>query len=176
MEAGGSLGEAQHAGDDRLKLVEFFTDHTDIGAAGIVFGKFQVEVAKKKFDDREGIADFVGDLGGEEAEGGELLVFAQRLFTFENAGVEAGVLQGDGTEAGERGKEAFLVVVEAVDVVGEDGEDTDDFVFVENGRGEDGTEGIVVWQVDDVAKLGRLDVRKFDLPPRVNDCGGKAGF
>ncbi len=112
----------------------------------------------------------MGDLGGEEAEGGELLVFAEGFFALENAGVEAGVLEGDGAEGGEGGEKAFLVVVEAVYVIGEYGEDADDLVFVENGRGEQGAQRRVAREIDDVDELGRLDVEVFDLAARV-DCG-----
>jgi len=76
----------------------------------------------------------VGNLGGEQAEGGEALVFAEGVFALENTRVEAGVLQGDGTEGGEGGEESFLVVVETVQPLGKDGEDAEDFALVILGR------------------------------------------
>jgi hypothetical protein len=108
--------------------------------AGIFWGEIDPEAAVEEFKDRERVADFVGDLGGEEAEGGEPFVFAEGIFALENAGVEAGILQSDGAERGEGGEEAFLVVIKAVDAIREDGEDAENFAFVAERRSEGGNE------------------------------------
>ena len=72
----------------------------------------------EELEDGEGITDLVRNLGGEEAEGGEAFVFPEHIFAFENTGVEPRVLQGDGTEAGEGGAEAFLIVFEEIRSIG----------------------------------------------------------
>ena len=140
VEARGGFGEIEHACDDGFQLVEFFTDDAHVGVAGIFWGEIDPEAAVEEFKDRERVADFVGDLGGKEAEGGEAFVFAEGIFALENAGVEAGILQGDGAERGEGGEEAFLVVIKAVDAIREDGEDAENFAFVAERRSEGGNE------------------------------------
>lgn len=130
MKGGGRFGEVENAKDDGFELVDFFVDDAEVGAARVVFGEVETQTAVEQFDDGERIADLVSDLGSEEAERGELFVFAEGFLALENAGVEPGVLEGDGAEAGERGTRAFFVVVEAMDAVHVDGDDAEDFSFV----------------------------------------------
>jgi hypothetical protein len=143
-------------------LVELFTDDAHVGLARIVGREIDPETTVEKFEDREWVADFVGDLGGEEAQGREAFVFAEGIFALENAGVEAGILQGDSAERGEGSEETFLVVIKAVDAIGEDGEHAEYFAFVTERRGEGGNERGVEGQVVEVAKVGRLDVGEGD--------------
>src|SRR5690606_9956991 len=117
-----------------------------------------------------------GDLGGEQAERGELFVFAQGLFALENARVETGVLQGDGREAGDGGEQAFLVVVVAVRVVGEGGEHAADLVLKEHGHGQHGAQVGIAGQIDDVDEFGRLDVEELDGAAGGKHRGDQAGL
>jgi hypothetical protein len=48
--------------------------------------------------DGQRIADFVGDLGREQAEGGEFFVLTQLLLDIHDALVEAGLFHGDGRQ------------------------------------------------------------------------------
>lgn len=80
----------------------------------------------------------MGDFGREQAQGSEALVFAEGIFALKNAGVEAGVLQGDGTERSKGGEKTFFVVVEAVQSFGEDGEHAEHFAFVKQRSRQDG--------------------------------------
>ena len=176
VERGRGLGELEHARDDGFELVKFLADDADIGAAGVVLGEIEAEVAVKEFDDGERIADFVGDLGREQAEGGELLVLAEGVLALKNAGVEPRILEGDGGERRERGEEAFLVVVVAVGVVGEDAEDADGLVFPEHGNGEEGPERGMAGEIDDVDVFGRLDVEKLQMAAGREAGADQAGF
>ena len=67
----------------------------EIGATGSV----------KKLDDEQRIPDFVGDFGGQHAEGGEGFIFSQRFLGLKNAGIKPGVLQGDRGKTRERGQQ-----------------------------------------------------------------------
>lgn len=175
MQAGGRLGKREYARDDGFELVDFFADDADVGFARIFCGKIESEVAVKKFDDGERIADLVRDFGGEQAECGELFVFAEQLFALENAGVEAGILQRDCSEAGEGGNEPTFVVVEAVDVVGEDDEYAEDVILVHHRCSEHGAQRGVTGKVDQILELRALGVGEFELFARVDDGGDEAG-
>lgn len=70
----------------------------------------------------------------------------------------------------------FFVVVEVVNVVCEYGEDVEDFVFVDYWCGEDGVEGVVVWEIDEVEEFGVLDVGEIDLFVCMDCGGGEVGF
>src|SRR5688572_14946731 len=79
VQGGGGFREVEHAQDDGLELVEFFVDDALVGVPRIVLREIEAEAAVQELDDGKRVSDFVRDLGGEEAEGGELLVLAQRL-------------------------------------------------------------------------------------------------
>ena len=128
--------ETEHARDDRFELVEFFADHAHVGAARIALRKIDAEATVEQFQNGERVANFMRDLGGEQAEGGEAFVFAEHVLALEHARVEAGVFERDGAEARERGAEAFFVVVETAKAVGENREHAEDFVVEDQRRRE----------------------------------------
>lgn len=176
VKRGGRFGEIEDAKDDGFELVDFFVDDAEIGATRVVFGEVETEAAVKEFDDGERIADLVGDLGGEEAEGGELLVFAELFFALENAGIEAGVLQGDGAQTGERGAGAFLVVVETVDAVRVNGENAENFSLVKERSEEDGMERGIARKIGEGVEAGSLDIEKIDGAFGADGGGEEAGL
>ena len=108
----GRLCEIEHPGHDRLKLVELLPDHAHVRAPGVALGKVEAHSAVEKLEHRERVADLVGDLGGEEPEGRQALVLAERLLAHEDAGVEPRILQRHGAKAREGAAEALLVIVE----------------------------------------------------------------
>ncbi len=75
-------------------------------ARGSPGGNFRSQRMVEHLHHRERIADFVGDLGGEQAEGRELLVLAQLLLDVHHALIEAGLLDGDGGQLGQGGEDA----------------------------------------------------------------------
>ena len=175
VEAGGRLAELEDAGDDGLELVEFLADDAQVGAARIIGREVQAEAAVEQLEHGQGIADLVGDLGGEQAEGRELLALAEGLLAAEDAGVQPGVLQGDGAKAGEGGGEALGVVVEPVHPAAVDGEGAEGLLLVDERGEEDGVQAGVGRQVGQTMKLGRLDVGELGLPVRVERGSGEAG-
>ena len=110
----------------------------------------------------------MGDFGGEEAEGGEAFVFPEHIFAFENTGVEPRVLQGDGTEAGEGGAEAFLVVVETVCAGGKHGQHAQHVVLKHHGCRKHRSQPRSARHVGHLEELGGAEVLEPDLPPRVH--------
>ena len=96
----------------------------------------------------------MGDLGGEQAECRELLALAECLLAAEDAGVQPGVLQGDGAEAGEGSGEALGVIIEPVHPAAVDGEGAEGLLFVDQRGDEDGVQAGVDGQVGEAAELG----------------------
>ena len=161
MQRGRRAAEGEHAGDDALELLDLLGDDLQVAAARVVPGEVHAEGAVQELDDEEGIADLVGDLGGEQAEGGEGLVLAQHLLGLEHAGVEPGVLQGDGREAAEGGEQALLVVAEAVEFAVEDGQHARGLALKDQRHRQRGAEGAVARQVGGLAVAGAVDVLEF---------------
>lgn len=114
------------------------------------------------------------DLGREEPEGGQALVFPQHVFALEDAGVKSGVLECDRAQTGEGGAEAFFVVVEAMDAVRENGHDAEDLAFKHHRRGQHGAQRRVGGHVGQFAVLGRFDVGVPDLAAGVDRRGEEA--
>src|SRR5688572_30496579 len=74
----------------------------------------QVERVKEHFDDRERIADFVRDFGGEQTQRGKLFVLAELFLDIDDSFVEAGLFNRDPGKLGERGENANFLVRKAV--------------------------------------------------------------
>ncbi len=95
-------------------------------------------------DGREGVADFVGDTGGEDTEGGEFFATFEGEAGFLEAGVERGdeVVPDEGSEAADEGEE-----------------------------GEQGTDGEAVEGADGVFGVGEVGVQDGSMV--VFELGGK---
>ena len=94
----------------------------------------------QELDHGEWIPNLVRDLGGEQAERCERLVFAQDFLGLENSRVEPGIVQSDGGEAGERREQPLLRVGETVRPRRVDGQHAGRAVDQQR-RGERGAEG-----------------------------------
>ena len=87
--------------------------------------KFQPEGMVEHFHDGEGIADFVGDLGGEQAEGGKFFVLTQLLLDIHDALVEAGLFHGDGRQFRQGAQDVDFLVGKTAGLAGIDVERAD---------------------------------------------------
>ena len=171
MQGRRGAGEGKHAGDDLLELLDFLGDDLQVAAARVVCGEVGAERAVEEFDDGERIPDLVGDLGGEQAEGGEGLVFTQHLLRVENAGVESGVLQGDGGETGEGREKPFLIVAEPVRYTIEDREHPGRRALEDERCGQGRAERGIAGEVRSLTVAGAIDVLKLGGLAGANDRG-----
>lgn len=163
-----AAAKAKNALDDFFELVDFFGDDIEVGLARVSGLEVEAKRVKEEFDDGEGVADLVGDFGGQHTECGEFFVAAEGFFGGEDAAVESSVVDGDRCEAGEGGEDFFLVVVESVGRVGKGAEYADGLIFKEDGSGEHGDEAFSLDDFLEVAFFGKGEVRNFDLPTALD--------
>ena len=95
---------------DPVEVPELFIHDPGVLRARIVGREFQVERVKQHFHYRERIADFVRDLGRQQAQRGQLFVLAQLLLHVHHPFVEPRPLDGDRRQLCERGKNPNLTV------------------------------------------------------------------
>ena len=118
----GGAAKGKHARDDGFELSNFIRDHLEVAAARVGGVEIKTEGAVEQFNHGEGIANFMRNFGGEQAERGQGFIFSEHFFRVKYPRVEAGVLQGNGGETGKGGGEALFVVIKTMSLIVENSE------------------------------------------------------
>ncbi len=113
-------GEGEDLLDDFVEVLDFVAEDLGVLGAGIGLGKLEVEGVVEHLHHREGIADFVGDLGGKQPERGEFFVLAQLFLNIHDPLVEPRLFNGEGVQFRERGENADFLVGELITPAGID--------------------------------------------------------
>ena len=172
----GGLGEAEDPGDDALQLVELLADHPHVGLPRIALLEVQAEPPVQQLEHGQRVADLVGNLRGEEPQGRQALAFSQGFLALEDTRVKPDVLEGYRAEPRQGEAKPLLVIVEAVDLAREDGEDPQNLALIDDRGGEQGLQALLVGEIRHLAKPRGLDVEVGDRPAGMDGRGHQAGI
>ena len=92
----GAAREDEDLFDDLVQVLDLAAHDFRVAGPRVAFGETQIERVIKHLHHRERIADFMGDLGGEQAEGGKFLIAPHPFLDLDDVLVEPGFLDGHG--------------------------------------------------------------------------------
>ena len=110
------------------------------------------------FHHGERIADFVRNLRGEQAQGGEFFVLTQLLLHIHDALVKAGLFHGDGRQFGQGGEDVDFLVGKTAGLAGIDVERADGLSAEDQRRAQQRNQSFAPRHADVLVKGGRLHV------------------
>ena len=106
----GAAGKIQDLLHDFVQVLHFLAQDGVVLDPRIARRELQAEGMVEHFHDGERIADFVGDFGREQAEGGKFFILTQLLLDIHDALVEAGLFHGHGRQFGQGAQDVDFLV------------------------------------------------------------------
>ncbi len=107
-------GEIKNLLHDCVQVLNLLVNDSGVLGSRIAGRKLQVQRMVQHLHHRERVADFMRDLGGEQAKSGKLFVLAQLLLDVHHPLVEPGLLDGNGRQLGQRAENADLFIGKTV--------------------------------------------------------------
>ena len=102
--------EVQNLLHDFVQVLDFRVNDPGVLRARVAVGKFQIQRVIQQLHHRERIADFVRDLGGEQAERGQFFVLPQLLLHVHDALVKPRLFNRNGRQFRQRAQNADFLV------------------------------------------------------------------